>query len=259
MSDAIRQLEQAFAQVTGRMAEAAARSGRRGIDVELVAVTKYASAAQLHHLVEMGHRDLGESRAQQLRQRAAEMAQAGYAPEKPGGDGAVTLLSGVRWHMIGHLQRNKAEDVAESAWMIHSVDSLRLARRLSDIAVAGANGSESPPRGPMHVLAQVNVSGEASKHGLEPGEAAEVIEQIAALPGLTLRGLMTMAPYSDDPEDARPTFAACRALFQTLRQGAVGRRCESFDTLSMGMSGDFEVAIEEGATVVRVGSALFNP
>lgn len=255
--DDFKRLEQAFARVTERMAQAAIRSGRRSIDVELVAVTKYASPAQVYRLVEMGHRDLGENRVLQLLRRAAELREAGYAPERPGGGGGA-LLTGVRWHMIGHLQRNKAEDASELAWMIHSVDSLRLAQRLSDIAVAATDGAEAPPTGPIHVLAQINVSGEASKHGLGLHEAADVIEQMAALPGLALRGLMTMAPYSDNPEHARPTFAACGELFESLRRGAVGRLCPAFDTLSMGMSGDFEVAIEQGATVVRIGSALFG-
>lgn len=255
--DELKRLEEAFADVTGRMVEAAARSGRRSIDVELVAVTKYASPRQVRHLVEMGHRDLGENRVPQLLERAAELRAAGYSPERPDSGGGA-LLAGVRWHMIGHLQRNKAEDAAELAWMIHSVDSLRLAQRLSDIAVAATDGAEAPPTGPIHVLAQVNVSGEAGKHGLGLHEAADVIEQMAALPGLALRGLMTMAPYSDNPEHARPTFAACGELFESLRRGAVGRLCPAFDTLSMGMSGDFEVAIEQGATVVRIGSALFG-
>jgi pyridoxal phosphate enzyme (YggS family) len=205
----------------------------------------------------MGHRDLGESRVHQLASRAAELAAAGYAAERAGGGGGA-LLTGVRWHMIGHLQRNKAEDAAALAWMIHSVDSVRLAQRLSEVALAAGVGAASRPTDAIHVLAQVNVSGEASKHGLGLAEAAGAIERMASLPGLVLRGLMTMASYSENPEDARATFARCRALFEALLGGVVGRQCEMFDTLSMGMSGDFEVAIEEGATVVRIGGALFG-
>lgn len=259
--DVFKELEAAFESVTGRMADAAERSGRRTIDVELVAVTKYATAEQLRHLVEMGHRDLGESRVQQLTTRAAELAAIGYAPERPRAAGeraGGALLAGVRWHMIGHLQRNKAQEAADVAWLTHSLDSERLADRLNEIACALSGSDGAEPVMPIPVLLQVNVSGEASKYGVPAEQAEAMARHITGQPGLVLRGLMTMAPHSDDPEHARPTFARCRQLFETLRAGPVGRACEHFDTLSMGMSGDFEVAIEEGATVVRVGSALFG-
>ncbi len=259
MVNRLKQLEEAFESVTSRMADAAARSGRRGIDVELVAVTKYADLTQVRHLVELGHRDLGESRVQQLTSRAAELAAAGYGVERPGGYAAGGLTAGVRWHLIGHLQRNKAAEAAETAWLIHSVDSARLADRLNDLAMGPSDGAEAVPGATIPVLMQVNVSGESSKHGVAPDQAETLARHIAVQPGLSLRGLMTMAPRGQKSEDARPTFAHCRALFERLRTGLAAHAGGAFDTLSMGMSDDFEVAIEEGATVVRVGGALFGP
>src|SRR5690606_23309001 len=173
---------------------------------------------------------LGESRPQQLIERAA------------------ALPAGIEWHLIGHLQRNKVRAVLPHAALIHSVDSLRLAERISDIA-----GQLSlTPR----VLLEVNVSGEASKDGFDAGQLQSDWPTLRALPNLQIAGLMTMAPVSDDPQDARPTFQGLRNLRDTLLSDAVDD--PALSELSMGMSGDFEIAVEEGATLVRIGSALFE-
>ena len=225
---------EAYAAVTAKIAEAAARAGRSAAEIQLVAVTKDASDEQLRQIVALGQRDLGESRAQQLAHRVKALG-----PQLP---------QVVRWHMIGHLQRNKVSTILPLAAMIHSVDSLRLAEQI--------NQTVSPDQA-QDVLLQVNVSGEQSKFGVTPADAIGVAEQIHAMAGLKLRGLMTMAPYSDNPEDARPTFARCCALFHQMRDQGLGG--DDFDTLSMGMTPDYEVAIEEGATLIRIGSALFRP
>ncbi|MHC4879035.1 MAG: YggS family pyridoxal phosphate-dependent enzyme [Planctomycetota bacterium] len=210
------------------------RSSRRPEDVQLVAVTKYAQLDWLRALISLGHTVLGESRPQQLAARASELAES-RGPQ-------------IEWHMIGHLQRNKVDVVLPVASLIHSVDSLRLARRIS--AVAASRGMSAP------VLIEVNVSGEQSKDGFAPDDLQSVWDEILELPGLSVRGLMTMAPRVEQPELARPYFAELRTLRDEL-----GERCNSRATLSelsMGMSGDYEVAIEEGATLIRVGSSLFE-
>ena len=210
------------------------RAGRETEDVQLVAVTKYAQLDWVRALVSLGHTVLGESRPQQLAARASELAES---------DG-----SRIQWHMIGHLQRNKVELVLPVASLIHSVDSLRLAKRISTVASSREAAAE--------VLIEVNVSGEQSKDGFAPDELRSAWDEVLDLPGLTVRGLMTMAPRVEQPELARPYFVALRTLRDELAE-----RCDSRATLSelsMGMSGDYEVAVEEGATLVRVGSALFE-
>jgi pyridoxal phosphate enzyme (YggS family) len=200
-----------------------------------VAVTKSVDLAVIRVLLELGITNLGENRVQQLVQRAAELA------TLPG-------VSPPRWHMIGHLQRNKVKALLAHSQVIHSVDSSRLAQEIQrHAAVAGLT---------VEVLVEVNVSGEASKEGIAPAEAESLAREINGLSNLDLRGLMTMAPADLDADAARPHFAALRRLLFELRErGAVGRDC---DELSMGMSGDFRVAIEEGATIVRLGSILFD-
>jgi len=216
--------------VTDRIADAAARSGRGPSDVRLVAVTKTVDVETIRVLVEAGRTDIGESRAQAVRDRAAELAGLG-----------------IRWHMIGHLQRNKVKYVVPTCAMVHSVDSLALAAEISRRAeAAGVRAA---------CLLQVNTSGEEAKGGLAPADARPTAEAIAALPGINLVGLMTMAPLAEDPETVRPVFAALRELRDRLNREA--RLAAPLAELSMGMTQDFEVAVEEGATIVRVGSALF--
>ena len=217
-------------EVRGRIAAAASRSGRNPLEINLIGVTKTLPAAVAREAVRLGLQDLGENRVQEAQDKVPEV----------GRDAA-------RWHLIGHLQRNKAGKAVELFDWIHSLDSERLAEAVSRRA-------ESAGLTPS-VMLEVNVSGEASKHGVPPGDAASVAERIIALPNLEFAGLMTIAPYSESAEDARPHFAALRELRDAL-EGRLGR---SLPHLSMGMSGDFEVAVEEGSTMVRVGTALFGP
>lgn len=247
------QLRDAYRRVKDRIAEAAEKSRRRPEDVVLVAVTKYATPDQIRTLVDMGHVDLGESRVQQLQQRVPQIQEfllrkktlAGAAPR---GMGDAPPPERVRWHMIGHLQRNKVKQVVPLVQLIHSVDSLRLAEELHNY------GSRIDAT--IDVLLQVNVSGETSKAGVAPPAVVHLAEQIDTMMHLRLRGLMTMAPYTEKPEEVRGVFARTAEIFQDIRtEKAAG---PDFNVLSMGMSNDFEVAIEEGANVVRVGSAIFG-
>jgi pyridoxal phosphate enzyme (YggS family) len=216
------------------MAQACERAGRSVDSVRLVAVTKYAQLDCVRDLISAGQTVLGESRPQQLAARAEELA------EESGGT--------IEWHMIGHLQRNKVELVLPVAALTHSVDSLRLAKRISSVAETRGDAAR--------VLVEVNVSGEQSKDGFAPDDLRASWEELCQLSGLEIRGLMTMAPRVDSSAQARPYFATLRDLRDEL-----AARSETENTLtelSMGMSGDFEAAIEEGATIVRVGSSLFE-
>ena len=219
-------------QVQARIAAAAARSGRQASAIRLVGVTKYVGAEETRALVAAGCLDLGESRPQELWRKAAE-------------------LSGqrVRWHMIGHLQRNKLARTLPLVSLIHSGDSLRLLE-----AIHAENISRSAA--PSPVLLEVNVSGDAAKHGFAPAELEPLGNTLTSLNGLELRGLMAMAGREANLDEARREFAQLRELRDRL-QATWGERWK-LSELSMGMSGDYEAAIEEGATLVRVGSALFE-
>ncbi len=239
--------------VRARIATAAARSRRSPDTVRIVGVTKYAAPAVVAELPTLGICDLGENRVQQLVERAAAAgaAQVGW-PSGPARDEAARP----RWHMIGHLQRNKVRQLLPHCRIVHSVDSERLVQVLEQEAarLEAAPGAAEPVR--VDVLIEVSVSGEASKGGVSPAAAPTLAAVIAGCRHLVLRGLMTMAPLNPDGEAARPIFARLRELLSTLRSaGTVGPSCEH---LSMGMSQDYEVAVEEGATLVRIGSALFE-
>ncbi len=244
-------LRENYRRVMDRIAEAASRVGRRPSDILLVAVTKNAAPDQIRELVEMGHADLGENRVQQLSQRVPALdewmgrrrflAHAGGKPDPAPAE--------VRWHMIGHLQRNKVKQVVPLVRVIHSVDSLRLAEELHAL---GARREK-----PIDILLQVNSSGEESKFGVATPAALPLAEQIDTMVHVRLRGLMTMAPEGARPEETRAVFQRCAELFQEVRATRIGG--EAFNLLSMGMSNDFEIAIEEGANIVRVGTALFGP
>ena len=223
-------LRENLAQVRERIARAAEAAGRAAESVRLVAVTKQVGTELAGELVELGVSELGESRPQELWQKAQTM-------NRP-----------VRWHLVGPLQRNKARRTLPLVSLIHSVDSLSLLRWLDELA-------EQQGLQPA-VLLEVNVSGEASKHGFGPDEARRAAEVVGQLKRLRVCGLMTMAPFDPDPEHARPTFAGMRELRDQL-QSIAPPNCPLTE-LSMGMSGDFEVAIAEGATIVRIGSALFQ-
>lgn len=245
-------LRDRYLRVKERIALAATRANRRLNEITLVAVTKSATVDQILGLIELGQHDLGENRVQQLRDRVAAVVAAMPAPcptalGDPAAGGVPAPVP--RWHMIGHLQRNKVRDVVPLVTLIQSIDSLRLAQEIESFCVRRGAG--------IDVLLQVNIADEEQKFGLAPAEVEPLAQQIAAeMPHLRLRGLMTMAPYSDHAEDSRPVFAQTATLFRELRgQPWIGA---AFDQLSMGMTNDFEVAIEEGANILRVGRALFE-
>jgi len=214
--------------VRKKIALAAARAGRDVRDITLVAVTKGIPADVIRTAVAHGCRDLGENRVQELLAKRRH-------------------LSDVRWHFIGHLQRNKVRSLISNVALIHSLDRWSLAEEISRRATA--RGLVVP------VLIQVNVAREKTKYGVEPEEAADLAEAAGRLPGLSVRGLMTIAPLVDDPEEVRPVFRALRVLGRELEEKIPGF---SLRYLSMGMSNDYTVAIEEGANLVRVGSAIFG-
>ncbi len=213
-----------------RIDAAARRSGRSTAQVTLIGAAKGVEAGVVGAAIEAGLADVGENRVQEA---VAARSALGSA------------AAGVRWHMIGHLQRNKVGVALELFDRVHGVDSLELAEALSRRADAAGRR--------LAALVQVNVSGEASKHGVAPEAAGELIERAAALPGLAIDGLMAIGRGSD-PGEARREHAATRALRDALER-ATG---VALPELSMGMSGDFEVAIEEGSTMVRIGTALFG-
>lgn len=229
-----------LAAVRQRIVDTCLRVGRNPDSVKLIAVTKYADMSWVRALLELGHRALGENRPQQLAQRAAELP----------GD--------VEWHLIGHLQRNKVDLAVRYASQVHSVDSVRLADALSKEGVKMGKCVE--------ILLEVNLSGEDQKHGFSSDSLANEFPRLLELPQLQIKGLMTMAATGTDNESARPTFRALRQLREKL-QNRYGVACEQLGIsaggvtlthLSMGMSGDYQSAIEEGATQIRVGSAIWD-
>ncbi len=245
-------LGQRYTEVRQRVAEAAQRSGRSPSSVYTIAVTKFAEPEDIRELIELGHRDFGENKVQQLAQRASVINEwferMRMHPRVAGERGGFDASTPVRWHMIGHLQRNKVRRIADLVRLVHSVDSLRLAEEIQQIA----NKLDRQ----MDVLLQVNVSGEDSKFGVPIAAAGAIAEQIDTMINVRVRGLMTMAPLSERPGDSRQYFVRCRELFDDLVRQGVGEG--HFDLLSMGMSGDYEVAIEEGSNLVRVGTAIFG-
>jgi hypothetical protein len=223
-----------LAGVRARIRAAAVRAGREPESVRLVAVTKGVSAAVAAELAGLGLLDLGENRADALEAKAAALAARGLAP---------------RWHCVGHVQRNKARAPARLAALVHSVDSVRLLETLDRLA--GEAGRD------LEVLAQVKIADEPSKSGLDPRDLAALLARARELPRVRVAGLMALAPLARDPDEqqasARAVFRAAAALARA-HQDDFARAPE----LSLGMSGDFEVAIEEGATMVRVGALLFE-
>lgn len=225
--------------VKQRIAQACGRVGRDPASVTLVAVTKFAGVSQMVGIARLGVVCLGENRVQTLEAHRQEFAQQAASA---GVDPAI-----VQWHMVGHLQRNKVKQVLPMVEMIQSVDSLRLAQEVSTTAVKLGRT--------MPILLEVNAGQEPQKHGFAVEETVAAAGQIAQLPGLQVCGLMSMAPLTEDMVRVREAFARTRMLFEQIRSG--GMVGESFAQLSMGMTGDFEIAIEEGATIVRIGSLLF--
>ncbi len=215
-----------------QMASALERRPLDGPAPRLVAVTKYAEIEWVEALLQLGCRELGESRPQQLAQRKD----------------LLSSRSDIRWHLIGHLQRNKVRHVLETEAFIHSVDSWKLLERVDNLA------GQLQMR--ASVLLQINVAGEEQKDGMTPEDFLANCSQLAAMQHTTVAGLMTMAPHTDDDDVVRKTFRSLRELRDEARVRL--HTPEVLNELSMGMSGDFEIAIEEGATLIRIGSGLFE-
>ena len=237
-------LKQRYLDVKSRIAAAAKQAGRRAEDIVLVVVSKSGSMEQVRELAQLGQVDFAENRVQQLLQRAAQADEWRARHAELGGTAPA-----IRWHMIGSLQRNKVKKTVEVTRLVHSVDSLRLAE---EIQVAAARREQ-----PVEVLVEVNVSGEASKHGVAPGAVRHLVAQIDTMVNVRARGLMCMAPLEGGQDAAHATFERCRELWEDIRQTGAGG--ERFDILSMGMSGDFEVAVRCGSNMVRVGGAVIGP
>ena len=223
-------IKENVAEVEARIQAACERAGRRREEVTLIAVSKTKPVRDIYEVMETGIKDFGENKVQEMCDKM-EMIQ------QP-----------LNWHMIGHLQRNKVKYIVDKATLIHSVDSLRLAQQISQEAQKKSVES--------NILIEVNVAEEESKFGLSTAEVIQMVEEISKLPSVHIKGLMTVAPFTDNPEENRP-------YFRNLKQLAVDIAEKNIDpvtmsVLSMGMTGDYEVAIEEGATMVRVGTGIFG-
>lgn len=230
-------LHDRLSRVRETIADAAGRAGRDVDAIRLVAITKGHRAAALRAVLDAGLSEIGENRVQE-------------ALEKFGEAHETLRASGAIRHLVGPLQRNKARDAVALFDWIQSIDSRRIARTVSD-------RSDAAREEPLPVLVEVNVAGEEQRHGFAPEEVVEATLEIAELPGLAVRGLMTMAPHTDDESTLRGAFASVRRLWERIREQAADPAV--IDTLSMGMSNDYALAIEEGATMVRLGTALLGP
>ncbi len=219
---------QNYLRLKEKVAEIAIKSGRTAAEVDLLAVSKRFPPEAVKEVYDAGCRVFGESRPQELR------------------DKAPLLPADIRWHFIGPLQKNKIKYVAGRCVLIHAVDSLELARALS--LYAGKHGLR------LNVLAEVNMSGEEAKHGFIPEESEERVLELSGLPGLSLMGLMTIAPHTDDRKRIAAAFGGLHGLFEKINNSLA----KKMDVLSMGMSADFDIAIREGSTIVRIGSAIFG-
>ena len=226
--------------VEENISSACARSGRERNDVKLVVVTKSASIDAILEVIRLGITNLGENRVQQLKKVSSQVAD--FLK-----DTDPVALRKINWHMIGHLQRNKVRQVLPVTCLIHSVDTLRLAEEIN----AGARKLNIHSK----VLLQVNTSNEPQKYGVPVGAAIHLAEQLETLPNLDLVGIMTMGPLTRDKNVVRSCFTRAAELFVEMKgEKIVGPQ---FNELSMGMSSDYEIAVEEGATILRIGSAIF--
>lgn len=221
-------IEENVAHARERIAKACARAGRPPEAVTLIAVTKTFGIQSVREVVTAGVTDVGENFVQEFVSKYNEIGS-----------------QNVRWHFIGHLQRNKVKEIVGRVQLIHSVDSFRLAEAIAKRAVAIGLTAD--------ILLEVNTSGEDSKFGVTAENTAPLFKAVSALQGVNVKGLMTIGPFLPDPEQSRPAFRMLRNLRDSLRNEEA-----ELTELSMGMSGDFEVAIEEGATMVRIGTALFG-
>lgn len=216
--------------VLKNIADSEERSGRKKGDVTLIAVSKTKPVEMIKEVYELGVRDFGENRVQELTEKYDK------------------LPSDIRWHLIGHLQTNKVKYIIDKAYMIHSVDSLKLANEISREAVKHSVTA--------NILIEVNVSGEESKFGVSPEDLEDLIRKISVLPAIRIRGLMTVAPYVVDSEENRQIFIKMKQFAVDITRKNIDN--VNMDCLSMGMSGDYTVAVEEGATFVRVGTSIFG-
>jgi len=223
-------LKDNYEKVQKNIDDACKKSNRNRDDVTLIAVSKTKPVEMLQEIYETGCRDFGENKVQELC------------------DKYDILPKDIRWHMIGHLQRNKVKYVVDKAYLIHSVDSVRLAEEISKEALKKNIN--------VNILVEVNVAGEESKFGSSKEEAMKLVEDISKLPGLTIKGLMTIAPYVENSEENRQYFAELKQLSVDITQKNYHN--VSMNVLSMGMTGDYAVAVEEGATLVRVGTGIFG-
>lgn len=217
-------------EVERRVEAACAQVGRRREEVLLIAVSKTKPVSMMEEVMAAGIADFGENKPQELKEKYE------------------VLPKNLKFHMIGHLQRNKIKYIIDKAVMIHSIDSLRLAEAVNE--EAGKRGIVMP------VLVEINMAGEASKFGLSPEIAEAFIRQISVLPNIHVEGLMTIAPFVEDAEENREYFAKLRKLYVDIKSKNIDN--VSMHHLSMGMTGDYEVAIQEGATMVRVGTGIFG-
>ena len=223
-------IKENVAEVEARIQAACERAGRRREEVTRIAVSKTKPVRDIYEVMETGIKDFGENKVQEMCDKM-EMIQ------QP-----------LNWHMIGHLQRNKVKYIVDKATLIHSVDSLRLAQQISQEAQKKSVES--------NILIEVNVAEEESKFGLSTAEVIQMVEEISKLPSVHIKGLMTVAPFTDNPEENRPYFRNLKQLAVDIAEKNIDNVIMS--VLSMGMTGDYEVAIEEGATMVRVGTGIFG-
>ncbi len=219
-----------LAQVRENIRKACERAGRPPKEVTLISVSKTKPVPMLEEAYAAGSRDFGENKVQEIMDKY---------PQLPGD---------IRWHMIGHLQRNKVKYIVDKVSLIHSVDSLRLAQEIS--SQAGKKQVD------VDILLEVNIAGEESKFGIAREDAIRLVQEAAALPHIHVKGLMTIAPFVSDPEDNRQYFRQIRELSVDIEQKNIDN--VNMSVLSMGMTGDYMVAIEEGATMVRVGTGIFG-
>ena len=217
-------------EVEKKVEEACKRAGRERSEVTLIAVGKTKPVEMLQEIYDTGVRDFGENKVQEMM------------------DKYEVMPKDIHWHMLGHLQRNKVKQVLPHAVLIHSVDSLRLAEQIDQEAEKLGITAK--------ILLEVNVAKEESKFGMMPEEVPEMVEQISLLPHLQIEGLMTIAPFVDDPEKNRPVFQKLYQLSVDIKKKNIDN--VNMSVLSMGMTGDYQVAVEEGATMIRVGTGIFG-
>lgn len=223
-------IKQNLDDIYSRIKTAAEKSGRSAEDIKLIAVTKTVDVERIKNVGEYGVFDFGENRVQELLEKYDKFDES------------------IKWHLIGHLQTNKVKYIIEKVHMIHSVDSIELAREINNRA---ANAGRK-----IDILVQINVSGEETKFGIKPEEAEDFINTVSQLGNVTIRGLMTIAPYAENTEEIRPVFKNLYNIYIDIKRKKIDN--VYMDYLSMGMSNDFEIAIQEGANIVRIGTGIFG-